>query len=257
VFDKPVIEEYLKKVDDPLPFYIDIGCSTNSSITSSRAERSDTTVFFERGIDKAGKYAAREWARLPQFRIITKSVSPSNIGDLLRTCTDRTDPTFVDLDIDGYDYFILEALLREYTPALICCEINEKIPPPIKFTVKYNPKYHWDVSHFYGMSITKLEELLTKYGYNIINLTLNNVYAAASTCKALAEEPIYTAKEAYEKFYVNDDRRTGVFRHNKDMEPLLHCTPEEGIKFLKEKFAGKRSGPAGAELPEYEYELGL
>ena len=35
---------------------------------------------------------------------------------------------FLDLDIDGYDYFVLETLLSKHKPKLISCETNEKIP---------------------------------------------------------------------------------------------------------------------------------
>ena len=53
--------------------------------------------------------------------------------------------------------------LSDYRPRLICSEINEKIPPPIKFTVKYSPNHYWQGDHFYGQSISQLYKLCKKY----------------------------------------------------------------------------------------------
>jgi len=75
-----------------------------------------------------------------------------------------------DIDIDGYDYFVLDELLSAFRPAIICAEINEVIPPPIKFTVKWHPSYVWGENHFFGQSICQLNLLCEKYDYALVEL---------------------------------------------------------------------------------------
>ena len=58
---------------------------------------------------------------------------------------------FLNLDIDGYDMFVLDALLTEYRPRVMCAEVNEKIPPPVRLTVRYDRPLGQD--HFYGQSM--------------------------------------------------------------------------------------------------------
>jgi hypothetical protein len=63
-------------------------------------------------------------------------VTPNNVVSLLLANDTPKEFAFLNLDLDGYDYFVLEQILTHYRPKLICKEINEKIPPPIKFSVK-------------------------------------------------------------------------------------------------------------------------
>ena len=42
-----------------------------------------------------------------------------------------------------------EEWLTRYRPELICAEVNEKIPPPLKFSVRWDPNYRWSNDHFW------------------------------------------------------------------------------------------------------------
>jgi hypothetical protein len=198
--DKTVLQTYMSLLNiEKNGFYIDIGASFIHNLSNSAIEKSDFTVFCECDPTKHVHLVKQRG----NIGVITKKITPENIIGLLtkeinESFIDR-DPDLVDIDIDGYDYYVLEALLKEYKPTLIVAEINEKIPPPIKFTVKYHQDYWWDVSHFYGMSISKASELFEKNGYEIINLTFNNVYAIKK--QENKNFPVYTAEEAYDTFY--------------------------------------------------------
>lgn len=87
-------------------------------------------------------------------------VTPENVVALLLANETPKEFDFLNLDIDGYDYFVLDQILSNYRPKLVCTEINEKIPPPIKFTVKWDASYIWAGDHFYGQSISQLNVLL-------------------------------------------------------------------------------------------------
>jgi hypothetical protein len=156
-------------------------------------------------------------------------VTPLNVLDLLSAYEVPKDFEFLNLDIDGYDYFVLEQMLETYRPKLICAEINEKIPPPIKFTVRWNPSYSWAADHFYGQSISQLEALATRHRYAIIELHYNNVFLMPLE---ISLKPSLTAEKAYQFGYLNKLDRKIKFPWNDNIEELLHLKPTDALAYL-------------------------
>lgn len=105
---------------------------------------------------------------------IKNFITPDNVIYTLKSCNVPLDFGFLSLDIDSYDYYVLEKILECYKPSIICTEINEKIPPPYKFALKYIT----DISNCHvGQSISLVYELLKKYNYAIVKLEYNNLFA--------------------------------------------------------------------------------
>lgn len=103
-------------------------------------------------------------------------ITPDNINSILKSNNIPKDFGFLSLDIDSYDYYVLEKLLSEFEPGFMCIEINEKIPPPFKFALKYNTEI--DLSNFIqGQSISMLYSLLQRFDYSMVHLEYNNVFA--------------------------------------------------------------------------------
>src|SRR5881394_1701661 len=69
-------------------------------------------------------------------------VQPDTVVGLLRDNGIDRDFGLLSLDIDGNDYWVLDAILSEFRPRLVVSEYNEKIPPPIRFVVDYDPDFH-------------------------------------------------------------------------------------------------------------------
>lgn len=136
---------------------------------------------------------------------------------------------YLTLDIDGYDFFVLDKILSEYKPQLIISEINEKIPAGVKFAVKYTEGYFWDGSHYYGYSLSMLEDLLIKYGYKINNLEWNNVILVPGT----QEESI---SAVYSKGYLDRYDRANIYSYNSDFEEVYNMTKDKQIEFINNKF---------------------
>jgi|1_EtaG_2_1085319.scaffolds.fasta_scaffold09322_3 hypothetical protein len=246
--DAHVLETYLNLIDKDNKTYIDIGSSNHYNLNYDRIEKSEQTIFFECDTTKSSFYD--KWD-LKNFDLVTKKVTPDNIVEEIQRVTDNTNPKLVDIDIDGYDFFVLKALLEKISPSLLVAEINEKIPPPIKFTVNYWPEYWFadvnrygtvDDSHFYGMSLSKFYELANEYGYDVINLTFNNVYAVRKNKNPGLET--FEESKLYDTFYKNP-RLTGaapMFYYNSNMDPLLRLSPDEGVKFLRSHYESRGYG---------------
>ena len=176
---------------------------------------------------------ARLYRNHPNVFVCRCRVTPQNVVALLSAYELAPEFGLLSLDIDSYDYWVLDALLREFRPRLIVTEINEKIPPPIRFVVKYDPAFELR-HHFYGYSIESLAELCARHAYALIELEYNNAFLVPTES---APAPALTATAAYRRGYLERADRRTKFRLNEDMEMLHTLKPEAGVEFLNRFFA--------------------
>src|SRR5437868_13196727 len=182
-------------------------------------------------------------------------VTPQNVVSLLHAYELAPEFGLLSLDIDSYDYWVLDALLARFRPRLVVTEINEKIPPPIKFVVNYDAHFQLQ-HHFYGYSIASLAELCARHAYALIELEYNNAFLAPAGVAPASLTP----EAAYRRGYLDRPDRREKFRLNQDMEILHTLSPERGVEFLKKFFArhagkyeiGVPSAPAEVEARECE-----
>ena len=228
------IDEYLDKIGVENALYVDVGCGNVQNISRARIDSSVQTLFFDCHPENIKLYES--WDQ-PNFKMMPYKVTPDNVVDLIKDNANGGDFKFFDIDIDGYDYFVLREVLKSLSPALIIAELNEKIPPPIEFTVKYSPDYAWNGSHFFGMSISMFYKLMQEFEYDLVRLNFNNAYAIRKdTCHGF---PSLSDVEAYDIGYRNP-RLSGnapQFKYNKDVDCLLSMSKEEGIAFLNDYYS--------------------
>ena len=176
------------------------------------------------------KYAllAKVYRKFPEAHASNSLADPTNISALLQDFDIEENFGVLCLDIDGNDYWVLDAVLSNFRPGLVVTEINENIPPPLRFVVKFDPGFQLRY-HFYGYSIAALEDLCATHNYGILELEYNNAFLAP---RELGEALFRDAKSAYREGYLERPERTERFASNLDMETLHSLSPEEGIEFL-------------------------
>ena len=160
--------------------------------------------------------------------------TPSNVIALLREHGVPHDFGVLSLDIDSYDYFVLDSVLRGFRPRVVVTEINEKIPPPVRFVVNYDSDFRLQ-HHFFGYSIASLEELCQRHSYTLLALEYNNAFIAPR--ELLRGARTLDAATAYRRGYLERPDRRERFPANQDMEPLHTLTPAESVEFLQKFFA--------------------
>jgi hypothetical protein len=163
--------------------------------------------------------------------------TPENIAPLLNAYEIPKDFSVLSLDIDGNDYWVLRAILSQFRPQLIVTEINEKIPPPIRFAVKYNPNFQLR-HHFFGYSMAVLGDLCKEFDYAILELEYNNAFLAP---KESAGERGLDADAAYRSGYLDRPDRKEKFSLNFDMETIYSLSEVQALEFL-ERFYAKFQG---------------
>jgi len=181
------------------------------------------------------KYALlkKAYANFPDAQASNALADPQNIGTLLREFGVEKNFGVLCLDIDGNDYWVLDAILSEFRPGLVVTEINENIPPPFRFAVKFDPNFQLRY-HFYGYSIAALEDLCRKHNYGILELEYNNAFLAPAELGAAEFRP---AEAVYKQGYLDRPERQQRFASNLDMEAVHSLSPEEGMRFLQDFYA--------------------
>lgn len=99
-------------------------------------------------------------------------VTPDNILSAMKSWGVPYYFDFLNIDIDSFDIDILEKIVPEYRPLVICTEFNGTLDPKKSIKLKYEPGYTWDETNKYGYSFGAAVKFCGKFGYKII---LNHV----------------------------------------------------------------------------------
>jgi hypothetical protein len=188
---------------------------------------------------------ARAYKSLPDVEAVHALVTPENVVRLLKEHDVAREFGVLSLDIDSYDYFVLDAVLGAFRPRLVVTEINEKIPPPVRFVVRYDPHFRLQ-HHFFGYSISSLEELCQRHDYALLELEYNNAFIAP---RELRGAHALDAPTAYRRGYLERPDRRERFPRNQDMEALHSLKPAEAVRFL-ERFFARHKGKYDLSLAE-------
>jgi len=139
-------------------------------------------------------------------------VTRQNISDLVsRIMVDfqTVKLDFLSLDIDGNDYYVLDALLSRIKPRVICAEYNAKFPYPMRVKMEYDEGHVWKGSDYFGASLASLTELLDRRGYTLVTCSLSGVNAffvdkeEASNFTIYAPEVLYQPARYYLQYIPN------------------------------------------------------
>lgn len=98
-------------------------------------------------------------------------VTRENINDILARSEFDSDLGLLSIDIDGVDYFVLEAI-DYYKPRILVLEYNPFFGPHRKITVPYRPDFVRTKAHYsniyFGASLSAMTSLAQKKGYALV-----------------------------------------------------------------------------------------
>lgn len=227
----PLIQDLVKTLTGLSPIAVDIGAADGLAFSNTLFLYMNRWQGLAIEADPKAFATLERFYRqyLPQVHLDCLRITPANVCERLQRHGIPHSFGFLSLDIDSYDRDVLAAVLQTYRPSLICAEINEKIPPPIRFWVPYRPDHVYAGDHFYGMSLSALADLAAAYDYDLVRLWFNNAFLVARERNPL---PVQTSQQAF-------DTGCRIFKipaYNLDMVPLLSLSPADGIRFLQRHF---------------------
>jgi hypothetical protein len=148
-----------------------------------------------------------------------------NVNPLIAAAGIRGDIGLLSVDIDGNDYWVLDAL-DLVSPRILVVEYNSNFGAEATVTVPYDPAFergraHW--SHLYwGASLAALDGVATRKGYALVggNSAGNNAFWVRED--VLGELPRATVDEAYSLSRFRESRdESGELSYVRDREDRL------------------------------------
>jgi hypothetical protein len=115
-----------------------------------------------------------------QLNAVDAFITKDNINELVRLSGFDEDLGVLSVDLDGIDYFVLEAI-EAYKPRILICEYNAVFGPIRKITVPYDEKFFRTQKHYsnlyFGASLGALVFLAKRKGYSLVGTNTAGVNA--------------------------------------------------------------------------------
>lgn len=197
-------EGYLKYILDNVgpgdeKFLVDIGAGDGFKLSNTRLFKEDygyTAVLID-GDPKGAKDVYQHW------------ITRENISDILAGYNCKKGFSLLSLDLDGNDYDILEAVLKDYQPRVVVAEINGTIPIQVSKKIKYDPNHTWKNNDYYGFSFSAALKLARNTGYRIVLQTdALNVYLVRRDLLIEPDQPIAIPFKS-NQYHPHDPSRNG------------------------------------------------
>ena len=106
-----------------------------------------------------------------RLQIVQNFITAPAIDKKIADLTGGRDIDLLSVDLDGNDYYILEAI-RSISPRVIVAEYNSKFPPDVPWIIEYNEAHRWDGTDYFGASLKSLELLLSGRGYSLVGCSM-------------------------------------------------------------------------------------
>lgn len=153
--------------------FVEIGAADGvQNTTRALAERGWSGHWYDG--DPALVAAARA-LNMPGVGVHEAFVDAENVAGLVAAAGVTETPDVCVLDIDGNDYWVMDALLARFHPTLIVCEYNAD--HRFEWMRAYDPARTWDGSWDYGASLMAWERLMGMHGYGLLGSDPNGVNA--------------------------------------------------------------------------------
>jgi hypothetical protein len=135
-----------------------------------------------------------------QIDAVGAFITKDNINNLLAESGFDEDVGILSIDIDGNDYFILEAI-DVVRPRILICEYNAVFGAR-KISVPYDPDFFWTAKHYsnlyWGASLSALALMAHRKGYSLVGTNSSACNAFFVRDDLLNEKvQVLTAEQAY------------------------------------------------------------
>jgi hypothetical protein len=172
------IDELVRRLNVRTNFIIDIGASDGISWSNSyKLYKSGFDGLSIEGNKAKASALISNYADLSgNIAVVNTFIKPKSINNLLDGLNVPQSPDLLSLDIDSFEYDLIETLLCRYRPKIICVEINERLPPPIYYVLRYSESLpHRDMTLVSSASIFAWSGLFKKNHYKLFRLEYNNL----------------------------------------------------------------------------------
>jgi hypothetical protein len=225
------------------PILVDIGASDGVAFSNSRNLIQNygwSGILFEPDPEKASLLSINNKSASGRVNIISAFAKSNSIAKILESFEIPRDFGFLTVDIDSFEYSITKSIIQRFRPRLICLEINERIPPPIKYYI--NESGDIPPAILGGLSIASACQLLRENRYTPMELHYNNLFALPDediTDNGSQRNRSNEATELYMTGFIKKIDAFSVYPWNLEWLPRIKhglSNPIEFVGMIKEIF---------------------
>ena len=177
-----IIQYLVDRVDVPNRTFVEIGVGDYSeSNTRFLASNNNWSgVIIDSGVAHLGFVQRTELDWRFGVRAVTAFVTRENVNDLIVSAGVKGDIGLLSIDVDGMDYWILDAI-DVVSPRILVIEYNAMFGPDVSVTVPHRPDFAWDKAHwswvYFGASLRGLVSKAEEKGYTFVGCESHGVNA--------------------------------------------------------------------------------
>ncbi len=175
----------------------------------------------------------------------TALVTRENINNLIVDLKLPEEIGIFSLDIDGNDYWVLEAM-TVIRPSIIIVEYNSFLGSTMPVSIPYKPDFIWQKSHpnsYFGASLAAFCHLLQKRGYSLLGCTKagNNAFFVRNDINQ-HKLPSLSCSEGYQKALFGDSFSTNpdkfeVVSQRLNYHQFINVEKNERVRFINQDFS--------------------
>ncbi len=177
--------------------------------------------------ERAIEGVQRNFALNPGVESLCAKVMPENINELLASRGYTGEIDVLSLDIDSYDYWVLEAL-SVCQPRLLICEYNAAFGPSRAVTIPYPQPLEGTPKGYHGVSLAALVLAARRKGYRLVLCEYSGVNAFFLRNDLAPEIPEFPSERAFRpalsRIYFEDE---------KPVEDIYRIAAERGLPLVE------------------------
>jgi len=187
--------------------------------------------------------------------VISAFVTRDNVNELIGSTGLRGKIGLLSLDLDGVDYWVLDAL-EVVQPQVVVCEYNALFGSNAAVTVPYRADFDRLQAHhsglYFGSSLPALHAVLDRRGYRLVGCTTSGVNAFWVHEDAHADVPTTSVASAFRQCGVRQARdaegQLTYRRTDADLAPDIAALPLVAVSGGTSTTVGAVAGSPGSHL---------
>jgi hypothetical protein len=214
-----ILREVFRRLAIQRGTFVEIGSEWGIECNCARlAKEEGWRGYFVEGDAEVFRGLRHNYSTLPHITTINAWVTADNVQDLLSNHGVPQDLDLLTVDIDGNDYWVIQAI-EQWRPSVLMTEYNASFPPPQLWVMRRNDSHAWNGTAYFGASLMSLTKLAGAKGYKLVGT--DSMGVNAFFVRADLAVPGLFLDESAEYFY--SPPRYGLFRrgHRRQAGPYV------------------------------------
>ena len=160
-----ITNDVFKKIGTTNKFCVEFGFNSNSLTGGSGSNTAN--LILNEGWDSIlldGDFENKE------INLYKEYLTPENICQIFRKYNVPIELDYLSIDVDSMDLWLLDAVLKEYSPRLVSVEYNANYSIDEAITFPNDTNQRWEIDKGYGASLKALKLAADKYNYHLIGV---------------------------------------------------------------------------------------